>query len=144
MAIWWAHWFSVTWTRECQQASATRPGSSRRRCQSSVGQRLSPGGWREVLNQFKSDHVSQMEKWVNRYMVLLLDFDEESGRLEEAKSFIPENLHERVLILGVWSEPKRIKVDLGRSYEEIGRDLAKECRQGRDAIWAHRLLRTQC
>jgi hypothetical protein len=33
------------------------------------------GGWIEVLNRFKSDHVGQMGKYKDRFMVLLIDFD---------------------------------------------------------------------
>ncbi|MGH9427035.1 MAG: hypothetical protein ACRD2L_12125, partial [Terriglobia bacterium] len=34
------------------------------------------GGWRKVLNCFKSDHIKDMENNSKRFMVLLIDFDD--------------------------------------------------------------------
>jgi hypothetical protein len=82
-----------------------------------------------------------MDRYPNRFMVLLIDFDGHEDRLAYAKKVIPERLTERVFILGVLTEPEDLKrAGLG-SYETIGQDLAKECREETDAIWAHELLR---
>jgi hypothetical protein len=32
------------------------------------------GGWRAVLDTFESDHVAGMDRYTERYMVLLIDF----------------------------------------------------------------------
>ena len=40
----------------------------------------------------------------------------------------------------VWTEPEALRAALG-SYETIGRALAKDCREGTDTTWEHRLLR---
>lgn len=100
------------------------------------------GGWMEVLDRFKSDHVSEMDKYPDRLMVLLIDFDSRNDRLDSAKAAIPVRLIDRVLILGVWSEPERLRTNLGgRSYEQIGREMAHDCRDESDVIWGHELLR---
>ena len=98
------------------------------------------GGWLKVLETFKSVHVRGMDANQNRFMVLLIDFDGHSGRLERAKAAIPNNLSDRVFVLGVWTEPEELKRDLG-SYETIGKAMAKDCREGTDTIWGHALLR---
>ena len=98
------------------------------------------GGWRKVLSGFESDHLSGMDKYPDRLMVLLIDFDRQAGRLDEAKAVIPEHLMDRVFVLGAWDEPEDLKADLG-SLETIGRALAQDCRHNTDATWRHRLLR---
>ena len=99
------------------------------------------GDWRKVLDSFGSDHVREMDRYPNRFMVLLIDFDGQENRLAYAKRVIPERLTERVFILGVLTEPEDLKrAGLG-SYETIGQDLAKGCREETDGIWGHDLLR---
>lgn len=98
------------------------------------------GGWNEVLALFRSEHVSYMDRWHSRFMVLLIDFDSKGDRLNNARRAIPERLAERVFVLGAWSEPEALRADLG-PYEKIGSDMAKDCRDGTEMTWGHRLLR---
>jgi hypothetical protein len=98
------------------------------------------GGWIEVLNQFKSVHVREMERCHERFMVLLIDFDGQGERLHQAREVIPDHLKDRVFVLGVWTEPEALRADLG-TYETIGRALARDCREETDTTWGHALLR---
>ncbi len=54
---------------------------------------------------------------------------------------IPEDLRERVFILGVWSEPEQLKKNLGQSFEKIGESLAQACINDDDELWQHELLK---
>jgi hypothetical protein len=67
------------------------------------------GGWIEVLDRFKSDHLIGMERNPKRFMVLLIDFDGKEDRLGKAKVAIPNHLNDRVFILGTWSEPEGLR-----------------------------------
>src|ERR1035438_394274 len=98
------------------------------------------GGWLKLLECFKADHVPEMERNPRRFMVLLIDFDKRQDRLVDAQTAIPSHLTDRVFVLGVWSEPEKLKPTLG-PYETIGRAMAKDCREGTDAVWSHALLR---
>lgn len=98
------------------------------------------GGWKHVLELFKSDHIGGMNQYPRRYMVLLIDFDGKEDRLKEAKIAIPAELLERVIVLGVRTEPESLKAP-GQTYESIGQSLARECRDGQNEIWSHDLLR---
>jgi hypothetical protein len=99
------------------------------------------GGWTRLLDRFKSDHVSEMQLYPDRFMVLLIDFDDSNDRLRDAQAAIPRDLSERVFILGVRSEPEALrKAKLG-SFENIGLKMAQDCHEGTDAIWGHKLLR---
>ena len=98
------------------------------------------GGWNEVLNRFQVDHVNNIARCPHRFMVLLIDFDNDEDRLEAAKGAIPQNLTQRVFVLGALSEPEALKNALG-SYETIGSALARDCREDTDTTWGHALLR---
>jgi hypothetical protein len=95
------------------------------------------GGWRQVLESFKSDHIFWMERFPERKMVLLIDFDGNEDRLNRAKTEIPEHLADRVRVL---TKPEDLKAELG-SYETIGLEMSKDCREETDTVWDHRLLR---
>lgn len=97
------------------------------------------GGWQQVLNRFKTDHVREMDRNDNRFMVLLIDFDRREDRLDIVKATIPDNLKQRVFVLGAWGDPEELRQKLG-SYETIGLALAKDCRENTELAWAHPLL----
>jgi hypothetical protein len=99
-----------------------------------------PGGWIEVLEQFESVHVAEMDRSHHRFMVLLIDFDRKENRLQAAKARIPTRLAQRVFVLGALSEPEDLRRVLG-SYESIGLAMAKDCREGTDTTWSHEVLR---
>lgn len=97
------------------------------------------GGWIEVLKRFNKDEVQGMDKWPDRFMLLLIDFDDKQDRLDSAKAEIPTHLTERVFILGTLSEPEDLRAEIG-DYDIIGSALAKDCREETDTTWGHRLL----
>jgi hypothetical protein len=98
------------------------------------------GGWTKVLERFLSDEVAGMGRFPQGSMVLLIDFDGQLDRVSRVRARIPEQLTERVYILGALTEPEDLKkADLG-SYETIGRAMAQDCRDGTNTTWGHDLL----
>ena len=98
------------------------------------------GGWSKVLDCFEKDHVKKMDALPDRFMVLLIDFDGQQDRLHRANAVIPDNLKDRVFVLGVWTEPEALRAILG-SYEKIGRAIAEDCREDTSTTWGHELLK---
>lgn len=99
------------------------------------------GGWAQVLDCFTSDHVGPMQQFSNRFMVLLIDFDRNLDRLDQIKATIPNDLRDRVFILGALNRPEDFRhAGLG-SHEEIGSAVARDCRDNSQAVWNHELLR---
>jgi len=99
------------------------------------------GGWIKVLERFKKDQVVGLNRYPERFLVLLMDFDGDLERLSQAKAEIPNDLTERVFILGALTKPEALKQAGLGSPEEIGLAMAKDCREGTDTIWGHELLR---
>jgi len=82
-----------------------------------------------------------MRRFDQRVVILLIDFDNREDRLAEVKKAIPEDLYDRVFILGAKGEPEDLKrANLG-SFEQIGKLLAKDCVEDVNATWSHDLLR---
>jgi hypothetical protein len=75
-------------------------------------------------------------------MVLVFDLDgNHPKRFEEAQERVPEDLRERVFILGILTYPERLRVALSKSYKMIGQDLAEDCRERAEKTWTAELLR---
>jgi hypothetical protein len=85
------------------------------------------GGWTKVCANFSSVHALEMERNPERYMVLLVDFDNSSVRLSKVMSIVPPQLVDRVFVLGVLSEPEDLSKSGMGSLEQIGKELAEEC-----------------
>ena len=99
-------------------------------------------GWIKVVEKFQKNHVSEMEKFPKRMMVLLIDFDENyEYRFSYAKERIPEYLEKRVFVLGVLSEPEKLRTDIKNNFENIGESLAKDCSDNTNELWGHALLK---
>lgn len=98
------------------------------------------GGWQKVLNIFKADHVAYMRRFPNRFMILVIDFDEREDRFETAQQFIPDDLKDRVFVLGSRKEPEDLRRAGIGSNEDIGLALAKDCREDNYRTWGHELL----
>lgn len=98
------------------------------------------GDWVRVLDQFESDHIAGMESWPGRFMVLIIDFDGNTGRLAQAMARIPANLADRVFVLGSLTDPEDLRRSFGKTFEEIGTALAEDCREDTNLSWEHNLL----
>lgn len=98
-------------------------------------------GWSHVVEDFIQVHVREMRKYPKRRMVLLVDFDQQSPRLDQVKDKIPRELIDKVFVLGVFSKPERLKGEMRKSFEEIGKALAQDCTDDTRSTWEHDLLR---
>ncbi|MEE3716555.1 hypothetical protein V2H45_07350 [Tumidithrix elongata RA019] len=99
------------------------------------------GGWTKVLAKFSEALVPEMQKFSKCLIVLLIDFDQNKNRLRYMQSQIPEDLKERVFILGSWSNPESLKKDMKKSFEDIGESLANDCSDNTNQLWGHDLLK---
>jgi hypothetical protein len=98
------------------------------------------GGWMKVVEKFTNDHIKSMRNYPHRNIVLIIDFDGFEDRFSYVESFIPDDIKNRVFILGVKLEPKDLKRDTQKSCEAIGKALAKDCSENKNELWGHHLL----
>ena len=92
------------------------------------------GGWRKVLEEFRSVHSSLLEKYPFRFLILLIDFDnhlqERQTEIQAVLHQAPPDVKDRVFVLGILTEPEDLRSRLAKPLEEIGAELAGECRTG--------------
>ena len=99
------------------------------------------GGWTKVLKKFKEEHIAVMRQYTKSRVVLLIDFDQREDRLSYVNSQIPDDLKERVFVLGVFSNPEILRNDVGKNFEGIGEALANNCSDNTNDLWEHELLK---
>jgi hypothetical protein len=98
-------------------------------------------GWEKPGKEFAKKYEPGRRQFPERMMVFIIDFDDDENRLSYVESYIPEYLKARVCVLGVLSEPRNLKTDIKKSFEEIGEALAKDCSDNTNELWGHNLLK---
>ena len=99
------------------------------------------GGWRKVIDKFKKEYISGLQKFTERRILLLIDFDGDGDRLAQVQAEIPQQFVDRVFVLGVWTEPEDLRKATSQSFESIGEILANECATQNYQLWQHDLLK---
>lgn len=92
------------------------------------------------MDQFLEEDVPGLERFDRRFLILLIDLGDDLERVKAVQARIPAHLTDRVFVLGVLSEPEKLRQAGLGSFEEIGQQLARECRDGIGAAWNHELL----
>ena len=99
-------------------------------------------GWTKVVKKkITTQLVPIMRQFKESFTVLLMDFDQNEDRLNLVTSKIPEDLKDRVFVLGVLSEPEYLKRKINKTFEEIGGSLAEDCPDNKNKLWRDDLLR---
>ena len=98
-------------------------------------------GWKNIVEKFTNDYASTMRQYPHKMIALLIDFDEDENRLIYVKNQIPNDLKDRVFVLGVLSEPEKLRTDINKNFEKIGEALAKDCSDNTNELWGHDLLK---
>lgn len=99
-------------------------------------------GWGRQLDERMRDYCEGLTRYPERRIVLLIDFDgNPDTRRDYVKSQIPEHLAHRVYVIGVSSEAEALKRHCNhKSFEAIGKDLARECSSQTHNLWKDELL----
>jgi hypothetical protein len=99
------------------------------------------GGWPPVRDSFIKTHNAEMKRWPRRFMVLLVDFDEQLlTRVDAVMAEVDPAVHERVFVLGSLKNPEGLKTAGLGSFNTIGQNLATDCSENTTQTWSHRLL----
>jgi hypothetical protein len=100
------------------------------------------GGWSYVLRTFQDEYVSRLRANPKGHVVMLIDFDGDYGSRRAAfERAIPDDLKQRVFVLGPKQTPEILRKELGRSFEQIGLALADDCHAGTAVVWSHEELK---
>jgi len=95
-------------------------------------------GWSGVLEKFQIELVPYLNKYQEGRAILLIDFDDHyKDRRDRFDKAIPDDLKNRVFVLGVKETPEALKRSLGKDFETIGKELAESCYKDVDGLWTH-------
>ena len=98
-------------------------------------------GWPKVKKGFLDTHILKLRKFQECHLILLIDFDNQLERRREIfKSVIPDDVADRVYILGTLTEPEELSKECKLSAEKIGEALATNCYANEVGLWGTRLL----
>jgi len=98
------------------------------------------GGWFKALEKFRDSHVILMRRYEMRHVLIMIDFDEVENRLAKAKEYLPDEVKNRVFILGSFSDPEKLASSLKMSKEDVGFALAEACVSVSSELWQSQLL----
>lgn len=96
------------------------------------------GGWSEVHRTFAKEYIGRLRQYRMGHVVMLIDFDGSYvDRRKVLEEMIPQDLKERVFVVGSKVTPEDLKKELGKNFEQIGRSLADDCVSGTEVTWSH-------
>lgn len=99
------------------------------------------GGWKHVLATFQAEYVPRLRKYPLGHVVMLIDFDGYTeSRMKYFRERIPDDLRQRVFVVGSSTNPEAIEKAVNLPREQIGRSLAEACVSNVDDLWDHELL----
>lgn len=91
------------------------------------------GGWKKVLECFKSEHEALMRRYPQRHVLLVMDFDDQVvRRLEHVRDQISMDVSARVYVMGSLGEPEDFKTG---EWAKIGERLAQDCERETNDYW---------
>lgn len=98
------------------------------------------GGYTKARDQFVDVYLSELRNNPNGHLLMVIDFDQREDRMQYFTDKIPDDLTERVFVLGSWTNPEDLR-KFGDS-ESVGKRLAEDCHQGQPAgLWSDDLLK---
>jgi hypothetical protein len=99
------------------------------------------GGWAKVITTFEEEYVPRLMSHRLGHVVMVIDFDGHfAARMKRFQKAIPDELVDRVFVVGSLRTPEGLKAALNLTLEEIGKRLAQECADGSSDIWGHAQL----
>ena len=99
------------------------------------------GGWSNVLKVFHEEYVQTLLRYPLGHVVMLIDFDGHTDeRRADFQNAIPDDLRDRVFVVGPKDTPETLKRSLNIGFEKIGESLANDCDANTAEYWNHEQL----
>ena len=93
-------------------------------------------GWPNVLSTFRSFYIQYLRTYAHAQLVLFIDFDQQfSTRFSHFQQAIPQDIANRVYVLGAATEAETLTKQVKLNKEDVGKALADECLQETDQLW---------
>ena len=87
-------------------------------------------------------YVPYLQNYPKSRVVLVIDFDSDHERRQRILENVPEEIKDRVFVIGSLTNPEALRRDLQKSFEHIGSAIADECaEETSSSLWNTDLLR---
>ncbi len=96
-------------------------------------------GWSKGKDKLLDLSEGHLKKYKNAHALLLIDHDGDSARGSNIKALISDDVKDRVFVIGVLSEPEKLK-SANQKYEQIGGLIADGCKANNSDFWQQELL----
>jgi hypothetical protein len=97
-------------------------------------------GWSKGKERLSELCEKRLSKCKTAYALLIVDYDGDRDRGSKIKSSLPAEVKDRVFVIGILSEPERLKSSINQKYEDIGRLVAEGCREKSTDFWEQQEL----
>ena len=97
-----------------------------------------PKGKEELVAM--SESTGHLQKYKSSHAALIVDFDGKRERGSEVKRLVGEGVRDRVFVIGVLTEPEKLRNATGIKFEQLGRQIAEGCKDSSIDFWQHDLL----
>ena len=87
-----------------------------------------------------SESTGYLQKYKSSHVALIVDFDGKRERGSEIKQLVGEGVRDRVFVIGVLTEPEKLRNATGIKFEQLGRQIAEGCKDSSIDFWQHDLL----
>ncbi len=98
------------------------------------------GGWIKGRDQLYELAKGYMRRYDQSYAVLIVDFDNEKDRGSQIRDELPEEVRDRVFVIGALTDPESLKRATGLRFEELGGKIAEGCIELNDVFWRQQEL----
>ena len=101
-------------------------------------------GWQRSVEWAQTELEPRLRQNPRAHLILLVDFDSNNTRRDWIMKRFSADLHDRIFVLGVWTEPEELQGlgGLPHPCEKIGTELGKEClHHANTHHWQNELLR---
>jgi hypothetical protein len=97
-------------------------------------------GWERGKETLLKLSKGYMREYPSSYALLIVDFDRNAHRGSEIKNQIPEEVRDRVFVVGVLNEPENLKNSTGMKFEQLGLQIAEGCKDSNIDFWERQEL----
>ena len=95
------------------------------------------GGWLKVIGIIRDEYVSKLQKNKYSHVLGIIDCDGDHERIATELAKFPDDVVDRIFLLGAIQTPELFQQKVGDKSERIGERMAEECFNETFDLWNH-------
>ena len=95
------------------------------------------GGWLKAIEIIRDEHVLKLQKNKYSHVLGIIDCDGDDERIANELAKFPDDLVDRIFLLGAIQTPEVFRKNVGDKSERIGERMADECFNETFDLWNH-------